>query len=148
MPRWTAWMMAVVALGLPTGLWVQGDDRKPDEAPPAKVQTPAEHDRWMQIKLASSQQILAALTSGDMRDVERNARRIQVFNLLEQWAKDNPTTRQSDYRGQLNAFEYATKELVRYSQDGDTNGALEAYVNMTRSCVKCHELIRDKAPAR
>ena len=148
MPRWTVRLMAVVALGLPTSLWLHGDDRKKDEAPPAKAETPAEHDRWMQIKLASSQQILAALTSGNMADVERNARRIQVFNLLEQWMKDNPTTRQSAYRGQLNAFEYATKELVRYAQDGDTNGALEAYVDMTRSCVKCHEVIRDKAASR
>jgi hypothetical protein len=48
---------------------------------------------------------------------------------------------QADYQGQLNDFEFSTKELIRQADDEDIDGALKSYVAMTKSCVNCHELI-------
>ena len=70
-----------------------------------------------------------------------------VLNLLEQWIADKPFMNRSNYQAQLNAFEYATKELVRTGSSNDIDGALEAYGRLAHSCVKCHQLIRD-VPAR
>jgi hypothetical protein len=114
-----------------------------------EVELPAEtdHDAWMQLKLASSEEVFRGLTNADLDRVETAARRMQVFNLLEQWAKRGELTAQSEYQGQLNAFEYNVKELVRNAEAGDADGALEAYLGMTRSCVRCHALIRDVAPS-
>jgi hypothetical protein len=102
-----------------------------------------DHDRWMAAKLVASQNIVADLTHGDFESLEENARRMQVINLLEQWMRDSEFERKSEYEGQLNSFEFATKELVRHAGDRNTEGALQAYLDMTASCVHCHELIRD-----
>jgi hypothetical protein len=121
-------------------------------AAPQAAQKPADDDdekaseaanKWMQIKLHSSQQILAALARGDSKDIETNARRMLVLNVLEQWKMKKNYVDHSDYDAQLNAFEYATKELARSGRANDINGALEAYNLLTKSCVKCHQVIRD-----
>jgi hypothetical protein len=102
-----------------------------------------EVDRWMQVKLKSAQDIFAGLTSGDFSQVETSARRMQVLHILEQWSKRHDFEEKSDYEGQLNAFEFATKELVRHARHKDAEGALNAYTQMSQSCVRCHMLIRD-----
>ena len=104
---------------------------------------PGDMDRWMALKLTSSQRIFEGLTKGDFEQMERAARRMNVMNLLEQWSRDNAVRDQSDYQGQLNAFDFATKELVRHAGDHDMDGALKAYVAMSESCVRCHQVIRD-----
>ncbi|MFV0445119.1 MAG: hypothetical protein ACK5Q5_16205 [Planctomycetaceae bacterium] len=134
----------VMALGISLlgATWLlQADDRPTatQEATPS----PDDHDGWMKLKLVSSQQVFEGLTDGDFKKVENSARRMLVLNLLEQWAKRNEFTKKSEYRGQLNAFEFSVKELVRHAEDHDAEGALEAYVSMSRSCVRCHQLIRD-----
>jgi hypothetical protein len=115
----------------------RADDEVADE-PAAE-----DHDRWMAAKLVSSQNIISDLTHGDFESLEENARRMQVINLLEQWARDEAFEHRSAYEGQLNAFEFSTKELVRHANDQNIDGALQAYLDMTTSCVRCHELIRD-----
>jgi len=97
----------------------------------------------MAAKLNISQQVLEHLTSGDFKQLETSARRMQVMNFLEQWVRDENFENASDYQGQLNAFEFATKELVRNAGSENVEGALKAYVTMTESCVRCHQLIRD-----
>ena len=137
-------VFAAIALG---GLLTIGSPipqaAEPPVAPPAAPLGEKEAAKWMQRKLHTSQEILAGLTSGDLKSVENEARRLMVFNLLENWLRDNPLANKSGYQGQLNAFEFATKELVRNSETGNVDGALEAYIGLTRSCVECHKLIRD-----
>lgn len=132
-------LTAGMALALPA------DDRATKPAATDAAVSPAadDHDGWMKLKLISSQQAFEGLTHGEFSKVETAARRMLVLNLLEQWAKREEFTRRSQYRAQLNAFEYSVKELVRTAGDHDSDGALEAYVSMSRSCVRCHELIRD-----
>ena len=101
-------------------------------------------DAWMKGKLRFAKRIFDGLTNGDLDAVESSARRMQGMNVLEQWLRSNEYVNQSDYKGQLNAFEYAVKELVRHSQDADIDGSLEAYIAMSRSCVQCHKLVRDR----
>ncbi len=122
-------------------LTVVGRPTTADDAETTDEQT--ESDRWMAVKLASAQQILEHLTSGNFEDLKTSAQRIHVFNFLEKWYRDEDFTRKSDYIGQLNAFEFATKELIRNAEAENTEGSLKAYVAMTESCVRCHTLIRD-----
>jgi hypothetical protein len=116
---------------------------KPADLPPDRIKTEKESDRWMQLKLHASQEILAGLTRGDFQKIEDQSRRLLVLNVLETWMRENSFARKLDYQGQLNAFEYATKELVRTAQAKDIDGALAAYIRLNRSCVECHKLIRD-----
>ncbi|MGD9857471.1 MAG: hypothetical protein AB7U20_21220 [Planctomycetaceae bacterium] len=97
----------------------------------------------MAVKLSSAQQIFEHLTRGDFEQLETSARRMQVLNFLEQWQREREFKQASDYQGQLNAFEFSTKELMRHAKDKNVDGALKAYLAMSESCVRCHELIRD-----
>ncbi|WP_437229884.1 hypothetical protein SH661x_001672 [Planctomicrobium sp. SH661] len=119
----------------------------PKPTAPAKAEQPdqnqTESNKWMQLKLHSSQEILAGLTNGDFKKIEDQSRRLLVFNILENWRRENPLARDSEYQGQLNSFEFAVKELVRHSEAKEIDGALDAYVRLTRSCVECHKVIRD-----
>jgi hypothetical protein len=143
--------MALLIIGI--GLLLAAEKQNPVAA--AEDQTKAPHaskaapeneedaNAWMAAKLNGSQNILAHLTRGDIKAVVTDARRMQVMTYLEQWLTASEIEELSEYRGQLNAFEFSTKELVRNAEDGNVNGALDAYVDMTRTCVKCHQLIRD-----
>lgn len=98
---------------------------------------------WMQMKLRSSQEILAGLTSGDFQIIEDQSRRLIVFNILEKYTSDKRIRNESAYQGQLNAFEFATKELQRNAKAKDIDGTLKSYQSLTASCVECHKLLRD-----
>jgi hypothetical protein len=106
-------------------------------------ETVSDDDKWMAGKLHGAQEILDGLMHGNSEKVEDHARRMLVLNLLESWVDKNRFSRPSDYEGQLNAFEYSLKELVRTAKAKDTRGSLDSYVRLTRSCVECHQLIRD-----
>jgi hypothetical protein len=144
------WTAVFVIAGL--GLLLLAKDQNPVEAgdpanaPNATTAAPQNEEdanAWMLAKLTGSQNILAHLTRGDIGAVATDARRMQVMTYLEQWLTASEIEELSEYRGQLNAFEFSTKELIRHAEDGNVNGALDAYVDMTRTCVKCHQLIRD-----
>ncbi len=144
---------AVVLTGLVGfSIHVNGDPQAPASTKPRATEGKdgkdgkealAEANKWMQVKLHSSQEIFAAMTRGDAKSIETNARRMLVINVLEQWIADKPYMNQSEYEAQLNAFEYATKELVRTGHNNDMDGALDAYVLLSKSCVKCHQVLRD-----
>jgi hypothetical protein len=105
-------------------------------------------NKWMQMKLHSSQEIFAALSRGDAKAIEAPARRMLVLNVLEQWKSNKPYMDHSDYEAQLNAFEFAVKELARTGRDNNLNDALDAYLALTKSCVRCHQVVRDPAPKK
>ncbi len=124
------------------------EKQKPKETPKESVavQKADEGDRWMQAKLHSAQQIFAALTQGELETVKKRAQLMAVMNVMEDWLKKKSEfSKKSAYQGQLNAFEFATKELIRHSDDENIDGALEAWVKLSRSCIECHKLIRDPA---
>jgi hypothetical protein len=105
-------------------------------------------NKWMQMKLHSSQEIFAALSRGDAKAIETPARRMLLLNVLEQWKSNKPYMDRSEYEAQLNAFEYAVKELARTGRDNNINDALDAYISLTKSCVRCHQVIRDPGPQK
>lgn len=116
---------------------------KENQKEPATAQKEDESDRWMHAKLHSAQQIFAGLTQGDLEVVKKRAQYMAVVNVLEDWVKKSEFKKKSAYQGQLNAFEFANKELIRNADDENIDGALEAWVKLSRSCVECHKLIRD-----
>ena len=118
---------------------------KDSEKEPVAAKKENEGDRWMQAKLHSAQQIFAGLTQGDLDVVKKRAQYMAVVNVLEDWLKKSEFKKKSAYQGQLNAFEFANKELIRHAEDDNIDGALEAWVKLSRSCVECHKLIRDPA---
>lgn len=146
MQRFTLMLMLVVVIAVAVAV-AAGDKetKKPKEGAkePVAAQKEDEGDRWMKAKLHSAQQIFAGLTEGDLEIVKKRAQYMAVVNVLEDWLKKNDFTKKSAYRGQLNAFEFANRELIRHAEDDNLDGALDAWLKLSRSCVECHKLIRD-----
>jgi len=134
-------LLAAALLAVP--VWSAFATPEQDNRSKEEAAAKADPNKWMEIKLKSSQEILAALARGDAKSIETYARRMLLLNVLEQWKTTKPYVDNSAYDAQLNAFEFATKELARTGKAGDINGALDSYVLLTKSCVKCHQVIRD-----
>src|SRR4051812_32615172 len=60
-------------------------------------QSPKDANKWMHIKLHASQEIFAAMTRGDAKAIETNARRMLLVNVMEQWIADKPYMIRSEY---------------------------------------------------
>ena len=97
----------------------------------------------MQAKLASTQVILAELTYGDLAGVAKHARATQAVDALEYWLRGRTFRRRSEYHKQLNHYQFALRELARHAEDENIEGALESWLDVNRSCVECHNLLRD-----
>lgn len=118
---------------------VSGESEKPAE----ETEKDVSPDRWMLAKRRHAQHIFEGLTDGDFEAVAVSGRRMLVTGVLERWLRENDYVKQSAYQGQLHAFEYANKEVIRHAEARDIDGALKAYVQLSQSCVRCHKLIRD-----
>ena len=104
------------------------------EPKPKRVATQA----FMRQKLGWSQAILEELTLEKFDLVSKNAIRMGDMTQSNQWF----TTRQPDYVLLTTNFQKSVDALYMAAVDKRLDTATEAYVNVTRSCVECHRLVR------
>lgn len=109
--------------------------RSPDRA--VKV------DVWMKAKQNHAQSIFAGLTEGDFEKIQKGASLMYGVGFIEKWLGDRDFAQQYAYEGQVNAFNYSLQELVRNAKAKDIDGALNSYITMSQTCVRCHRIIRD-----
>ena len=138
-------LTVVTAIAVAVGA-ADKEKKKPtdNKAEPAAGQK-SEEDVWMHSKLESAQQIFSGLMHGDLDAVKKRAQVMRAINVLENWLTKSEFTRKSAYQAQLNAFEFANKELIRQAEDENLEGAFDSWVKLSHSCVECHKLIRDPA---
>jgi hypothetical protein len=108
-----------------------------------KVNQDEKGDRWMLFKLTSSQAMFAELTRGNLKGVAKHARASQAIDALEYWLRGREFRARSEYHKQLNNYQFAVRELARHPEDGNIDEALESWLDINRSCVQCHKLLRD-----
>jgi hypothetical protein len=94
---------------------------------------------WMKKKLDFSQNILAGIATADFEKVEQNARAMRSLNQIEKFVRGRGT---NGYRTQLQVFEFANDELVRFAGEKNVDGAGLAFTQLTLSCVNCHKQMR------
>lgn len=114
-----------------------------DRSLPADDEQKHDTDYWMQVKLTAAQEVFADLTRGDLESVKKRAQTMQVIDMLEQWLRDSPVQQKSEYKRQLNEFQFSTRELIRHAEDNNIDGALTAWLDISKSCVGCHKVLRD-----
>ena len=114
-------------------------------APQKKENKDEKGDRWMLFKLTSSQAMFTELTRGNLKGVAKHARASQAIDALEYWLRGKEFRNRSEYHKQLNQYQFAVRELARHAEDGNIDEALESWLDINRSCVQCHKLLRDTA---
>jgi hypothetical protein len=115
-----------------------GDEPKKDQPPRAAEEDSKVH-ALMQQKLEHSHRILEAITQKDFDRIARHANALIVLSKKAEW-RVMQTPR---YLQCSDDFQQAAEGLVRNAKDKNLEGATLSYVDMTLSCTRCHNYIRD-----
>jgi hypothetical protein len=97
----------------------------------------------MQRKLAHSQKVLEALTTNNFKLLGTSADGLIECVQDETW-KINETQKYLTY---TNDFLRRAESLKKAAKERNIDAAALAYVDMTLTCVKCHQFLRE-APTR
>jgi hypothetical protein len=103
----------------------------------------AQNDRifkkLMQDKLKSSQQLLEGLALADFGKMEQNAERLlTISNTAEWFALNTP-----EYKLYSNEFRRAAEKVVSKARAKNIDGAALGYMELTMTCVRCHQYVRE-----
>jgi hypothetical protein len=93
----------------------------------------------MQKKLKSAQFVLEGLAIGDFAKIRRSADDLIQLSKTEEWH----VIKSPRFETHSNEFRRAAENLAQKAQDKNLDGAAFAYVELTLSCVRCHQYVRD-----
>src|SRR5687767_806826 len=100
--------------------------------------------RLMAEKLQHAQKILEGMALGDFDKMAKHADELQQLATKAEWLAYN-TNR---YETHSNEFRRALDNLARRARDKNVDGATLAYFDLTMSCVRCHQYVREQRDAR
>ena len=97
-----------------------------------------ETEVFMRTKLIYSQGILEGLALERFDMVSKNALKLRGMAQSNMWF----SSRQPDYMVKTTNYYRCVDALYLSAVDRNLDAATEAYVNVARSCVDCHRLVR------
>jgi hypothetical protein len=95
-------------------------------------------------KLQNAQKILEALAVGDYDKMVKHADNLQQLANEAEWV----AYKTKRYETHSNEFRRAAETIVRRAKDKNLDGATLAYMDLTMSCVRCHQYVREVRDAR
>jgi hypothetical protein len=101
-------------------------------------------NKVMAEKLKNSQKLLEGIALADFKRIERSAEELIELTKTEEWLM-HKTPR---YEMHTNEFLRAAETLIRKAKDKNIDGATLAFFDMTMSCVRCHQHVREIRDAR
>ena len=107
--------------------------------PPLWSQEPADANIDMHKKLEYSRDILNGLVMEDFDTVLKSAKALNKLG-KRKWMENES----SAYRTQNQVFWFTTGTLLMAAEQKNIDGATLSYTQMTVSCVRCHQLLRDR----
>ena len=139
--RASATAVWLATCGLAVGLWSfssqAADDPKPGEKKP-----PNARSAFMRAKLASNELVLEGIVTENFEKIEKGVLRLQLISAAEEWrVRDDDV-----YKSHSEEFRRILKGLKDQAQAKNFDGASLKYVEMTLSCLKCHQAIRQGKP--
>lgn len=125
--RVMSWSVVVLVVFLVGG--GQGDDEKEDRA--AKV---------MKRKLVFAHQLLEGIAVNDFKKVKTGAEGLIAASKEAAW-NILPTPRYEMYSDE---FRRSARDIIAAAEKNNTERAALAYVDLTLTCVKCHQHVREE----
>ncbi len=105
-------------------------DEKPQEAVLA---------RFMRKKLDASNKVLKGLMTDDFEDIEKGADALLAMSMQERWRVSADPT----YGRFSREYRSAVRKLQAKSKKETTDGAALAWIDVTMSCIECHDWVRN-----
>jgi cytochrome c556 len=112
----------------------------PGDTPSAdKKPAPGSTAKLMAEKLKSSQALLEGLATNDFAKVEKSAENLIEISKAAEWG----AYKTPQYEIHMNNFRRSAETVIRKAKDKNLDGATLAYVDMTVTCVRCHQHCRE-----
>jgi hypothetical protein len=90
-------------------------------------------------KLLNSQKLLEGIALGKFDKIEKHANELVRISRTAEWlAQKNPR-----YEHFSNQFQQAAEEIARKAKAKNMDGVTLAYFDLTKSCVRCHQHLRE-----
>lgn len=94
---------------------------------------------FMRRKLEASNQILEGLVIDDMTKVNLGANRLLEMSKAERWRASNDMM----YMHHSREFRRSVETMQEKANKKSIDGAALAWIDVTMSCIRCHEWVRD-----
>ncbi len=95
--------------------------------------------RLMNDKLKSSQALLEGLALADFGKIEQNADRLLSISSTAEWfAFKTP-----EYKIFTNEFRRSAEKVAKKAKAKNIDGVALAYMELTMTCVRCHQYVRE-----
>ena len=101
-----------------------------------------EPDPLMTAKLKHAQDILEGITLNDLTKVEKAGEELLKISKEAQMRRAVGTLQ---YDLHANTFQRGAETLIQKAKDKNIDGATLAYVDLTCTCVRCHQYTRERA---
>lgn len=98
-----------------------------------------ERNAFMQLKLANAQLVLGGVATGEFAQIEEGASNLVRLSKKAEFQMRNVP----DYERHSEDFRRAAEALSQAAKNRSSDAAALAYLDLARSCVKCHQHIRD-----
>ena len=96
-------------------------------------------------KLQNSQKLLEGIALGKFDMIEKHANELIRISKTAEWLAAHKTPR---YELFSNEFQRAAEEIVTKAKAKNMDGVTLAYFDLTKSCVRCHQQLREVRDAR
>ena len=123
---------------LALGMHARSDEQRDRKHPKTNVQV------LMRNKLAHAQAVLDGLVTEDYDKIAEAADMMRMIGRAASWQAID-TNR---YKTHSKRFASTTAKLATAAQNKNRDGALLQYLQLTTSCVECHDYIRAQQKAR
>jgi hypothetical protein len=95
-------------------------------------------------KLKNGQLLLEGMALGDFDKISRSAERLIQISKTAEWF----VYRTPRYELHTNEFRRAVETVIQKARDRNLDGVALGYFDMTMSCVRCHQNVRETRDTR
>jgi cytochrome c556 len=100
---------------------------------------PAKASPLMAEKLKNSQKLLEGLALNDFDKIQQSAEELMRISKAAEWG----AIKTPMYEVHTNNFRRAAEQIIKKAKDKNIDGATLAYLDMTLTCVRCHQHTRE-----
>jgi hypothetical protein len=126
----------VLGLFLVGGPALQGQPKQPKKPGPVT--------RLMAKKLTSAKDVLEGIALADFKKIRLSAEELLKLTRTEEWH----VVKTARYELFSNEFRRAAEAIIQKAKARNIDGVTLSYFEMTMSCVRCHEHVREVREAR
>jgi hypothetical protein len=95
-------------------------------------------------KLVSSQHALEGIALADFSKIKASADKLAELTNTEEWL----AVKTPEYAEHTNDFRAAVAKMAKKAKEKNLDGATLAYMEMTLTCVRCHQYVREVQDVR